>query len=350
MDQSVVMLTLDQIAETIGGRVIGDGSIKIRSVNSLAEAQPGQITFITSERHAGLLSGSKASAVMVAVPLEDVHIAQLLVADLQSALIAVLDLFAPHLKKPSVGLHPTAVVDESATIHPSACIGPHCTIGPNVAIGEETVLESGCRVGENSSIGRGSYLHANVVIYPNCHIGNTCILHSNSTIGATGFGYYPVEGRPKLIPHNGGVIIEDGVEIGANSCVDRAKFGNTVIGAGTKIDNLVQIAHNVIIGRCCLIAGQTGVAGSTCLGDGVIMAGDSGASDHITIGDGAIVGACSKLFDDIGPGEKVFGVPAMDVGKARRINVLTRRLPDLATRLKTLEKQVDQLLAEKDNR
>ncbi|MBN1818015.1 MAG: UDP-3-O-(3-hydroxymyristoyl)glucosamine N-acyltransferase [Sedimentisphaerales bacterium] len=350
MDQSTAMLTLDQIAEKTGGRVAGDGSIEIRSVNSLAEAQPGQITFLTSDRHAGLLSESNASAVIVAAPLEDVGIAQLVVDDPQAALIQVLGLFAPCFHKPAAGFHPTAVVHPTATIHPTASIGPHCTIGPNVAIGEETVLESGCHVGENSSIGRETCLHANVVVYPNCRIGNDCILHANTTIGATGFGYYPVKGRPTLIPHNGGVIIEDDVEIGANTCVDRAKFGNTVIGAGTKIDNQVQIAHNVTIGRCCLIAGQTGLAGSVRLGDGAIMAGDSGASDHITIGAGAIVGACSKVFSDVEPGKTVFGVPATDIGIARRSNVLIKRLPELAARLKALEKQVDQRLSEKDNR
>ena len=187
------------------------------------------------------------------------------------------------------------------------------------------------------------------MVYHNCSIGNNCIIGANSTIGATGFGYYFIDGQHRLIPHTGSVFIEDCVEIGANSCIDRAKFGNTVIGAGTKIDNLVQIAHNVIIGKCCLIVAQAGIAGSSKLGNGVVLAGQVGIKDHITIGDGTQIGAQAGVINDIEPNKQVVGSPAIDIKEFFRQVLLEQKLPEMSKQLKELIKRVETLEAAKDN-
>ena len=188
-----------------------------------------------------------------------------------------------------------------------------------------------------------------MVVYHNCTIADNCIIGANSTIGATGFGYYFIDGQHRLIPHTGSVIIEDCVEIGANSCIDRAKFGNTIIGAGTKIDNLVQIAHNVVIGKCCLIVAQVGISGSTRLGNGVVLAGQVGIKDHITIGDGTQVGAQAGVINDIGPNEQVVGSPAIDAKEKFRQVLLEKNLPEMSKQLKQLIKRVEELEAAENN-
>ena len=188
------------------------------------------------------------------------------------------------------------------------------------------------------------------MVYHNCKIGNNCIIQANTTIGSVGFGYYPIDGQPRLIPHNGGVVIEDCVEIGANNCVDRAKFGNTVIGAGTKTDNLVQIAHNVVIGKCCLIAGQVGISGSCRLGDGVVLAGQAGIADHKEIGSGAVIGADSGVMDNIAAGQRVLGMPAIDARKELQIWALKKHLPDMAKQLKDVIRRVDKLETSEDDK
>jgi UDP-3-O-[3-hydroxymyristoyl] glucosamine N-acyltransferase len=183
-----------------------------------------------------------------------------------------------------------------------------------------------------------------------CRLGNNVVIQANSTIGSTGFGYSFIGGAHRLIPHNGGVVIEDFVEIGANCCVDRAKFGNTIIGAGTKIDNLVQIAHNVVIGKCCLIAGQVGISGSCKIGDGVVLAGQVGLVDNIEIGDGVMVGARSAIINNVAAGKKMFGYPATEKTEALRVVGLTRHLPKMAELLKQLRKRIERLEAAKDDK
>ncbi len=187
------------------------------------------------------------------------------------------------------------------------------------------------------------------MVYHNCSIGNNCIIGANSTIGATGFGYYFIDGQHQQIPHTGSVLIEDCVEIGANTCIDRAKFGNTIIGAGTKIDNLVQIAHNVVIGKCCLIIAQAGIAGSSKLGNGVVLAGQVGIKDHITIGDGAQIGAQAGVINDIGPSKQVVGSPAINIKEFFRQVLLKQKLPEMNKQLKQLIKRVEELEAAKNN-
>jgi UDP-3-O-[3-hydroxymyristoyl] glucosamine N-acyltransferase len=343
------ILTVAEVAEYIGARLVGSGIATVSGVNSIKQAGPRHLSFITADKHAGKVAESKAAAVIVGKKIENVAVAQLVVDSVERALITALNLFAPKLT-PSCGVHPTAVVEKTATIADNVAIGPAAYISYGAEIGAGSIIGAGCVIGENTTIGENCRLDGNVVVYHNCRVGNNCIIQANATIGSIGFGYYLIDGQPKLIPHNGGVVIEDCVEIGANNCVDRAKFGNTVIGAGTKTDNLVHIAHNVVIGKCCLIAGQVGISGSCRLGDGVVLAGQVGLVDHIEIGDGVVVGGGSGVTSNIPAGGQFWGTPATDVKRQRRIFALSKRLPDMAKQLKDVIRRVDKLETSEDNK
>ncbi len=345
-----MLITVSELANRIGADLAGDGSGQINAVGPIDTATPATITFMIGEKHIGRLKKSAAGAVITAAKIEDISKPQLIVKNVNAALIKVLEIFAPKLKGIAQGIDPTAKIGHNVKIAKGASIGAYVVIDDNVEIGENCVIASGCRLGENSRLGRNCRLDCNVVIYHNCILGSNVIIQANSTIGATGFGYYFIDGAHRLIPHNGGVIIEDFVEIGANTCIDRAKFDNTIIGAGTKIDNLVQIAHNVIIGRCCLIASQVGIAGSARLGDGVVMGGRSGTSDNVEIGAGTMLGGGCVAFQSVGANKELFGTPASEKSDAIRKIVLTNRLPEMAAELKQLRKRIDKLEAAKDDK
>ena len=341
-------MLLSDIATKLQAQLIGDGQQDITGVNTIADASVTEVCFLTAKKYVRELSKSTAAAVLLSDSLENVGMAQLVVEHVDAALITLLKLFAPELTPP-VGVHPSAVVEPTAELDKTASVGPGSYIGHAVKIGANTVVGPGCSVGENTVIGAQCRLDSNVVIYHNCKVGNACVIQSNSTIGATGFGYSFIDGQHRLTPHNGGVILEDGVEIGANSCVDRAKFGNTIIGAGTKIDNLVQIGHNVKTGKCCLMAGQVGISGSVTIGNGVVFAGASGVVDHVEIGDGAIFGAQSVVTKGIAAGQTVWGSPARDLKKELKSKSVFQNLPELAKEVKRLTQKVAQFEAAKDN-
>ena len=343
-------LTVAQLAERIGAELVGDGSGQISAVGAVKAAGENDVTFITNDRHIPRLEKSRVGAVIVARRIEGLAKPQLIVKNVNAALIDTLNVFAPKLRAAAEGIDPTAKVGQNVKIAKGVSVGAGVVIEDEVEIGEDSVIASGCKIGENSKLGKNCRLDSNVVVYHNCIIGNNVVIQANSTIGSTGFGYSFIDGSHKLIPHNGGVVIEDFVEIGANSCVDRAKFGNTIIGAGTKIDNLVQIAHNVVIGKCCLIAGQVGISGSCKLGDGVVLAGQVGLVDNIEIGDGVMVGAQSGVYHSVAAGKKIFGYPAFEKTEALKIVNLTRRLPKLAELVKQLRKRIERLEAAKDDK
>jgi UDP-3-O-[3-hydroxymyristoyl] glucosamine N-acyltransferase len=349
MTAKTVKIRLDELAAKLGAQLLGNPALEICGINTIQDAGPGEICFLSSPKHAEKLKSSRAVGVLVQKPLADCSMTQLVVGSVDKALIAVMTIFAPKLTSQK-GIHPSATVEPDAQIDPSASVGPGAYIGHQVKIGARTLIGPNSSVGENTEIGADCRLDTNVAVYHNCKIGNFCIIQANTTIGSTGFGYSFIDGRHQLIPHNGGVILEDGVEIGANTSIDRAKFGNTVIGAGTKIDNLVQIAHNVVTGKACLLAGQVAIAGSTRLGDGVIMAGRSGTTDNRTIGNGAIVGGVAVAFEDIAPGQKVWGTPAIDMQDQMKSVVIFQKLPKLAKELKELTRRVTELEAAKDNK
>ncbi len=349
MQASDKTITLAALAETLGAELIGgDGRTVISGVNTIRQAGPAEVCFLTVEKYRPLLDRTQAAAVLVAEPVDGCPVAQLVVDEVNTALITVLRYFEPPLKRLS-GIDPAATIDPTACVDATAAIGPQAVIGPDAHIGPDTVIGPGCVIGQETTIGANCRLDANVVVYHRCRIGDDCIIQANATIGSTGFGYVSIDGQHELVPHNGGVIIEDAVEIGANTCIDRAKFGNTVIETGTKIDNLVQIGHNVRIGRASLLAGQCGLAGSAVLGDGVVLAGQCGLADHVVVGDRTIAGGGTGITVDVGSDQKVFGFPARDIRAELKSVAVYQKLPELAKELKLLSKKVQRLEAAKNH-
>ncbi len=351
--QAAMILTVAQLARRIGAELVAkadDADRPISSVGPMETAGADEVTFLADERHKGSLAKSGAGAVIVGGCIEGAERPQLVVKNVNSALIDALKIFAPKLKPPSQGVDSTARIGRDVKLGKGAAVAANVVIGDGVEIGENTVVASGCKIGENSTVGANCRLDCNVVVYHKCRLGSNVIIQANTTIGSTGFGYSFIEGSHRLIPHNGGVVIEDFVEIGANCCVDRAKFGNTIIGAGTKIDNLVQIAHNVVIGKCCLIAALVGVSGSCRLGDGVVLAGQVGLADNIEIGAGTMVGAQAGVMSSVGPGLQLAWTPALEKKQAARVVGLSLRLPKMAEQLKQLGKRLDRLEASEDHK
>ena len=343
-------LTVAKLAEKIGAQLYGSGDALVNRIWPIDAAESSDLTFATEQKFVAKLTNCKAGAVILNNHIETLKIPQLVVKDVNTALIEALKIFAPVLEQLPEGVDKTAKVSPQAKNGKNVSIGPSAVIENNVEVGDNSVISAGVKIGQNSKIGSNCRIDCNVVIYHNCRIGNNCIIQANTTIGSTGFGYRFISGQHRLIPHNGGVIIEDFVEIGANCCVDRAKFGNTLIGAGTKIDNLVQIAHNVIIGKCCLIAGQSGIAGSTKLCDGVIVGGGAGIVDNVEIGSGVMIGAMSFVIQDIPEGQKVFGSPAIKSSESLKIVGLSRRLPRIFEQVRKLNERIEKLESAKDNK
>jgi len=344
--------TIAELAQRLGATLAGGKAgldAEITDVQPVKTATGHDLTFVADRKHEGAAKTCGAGAVLVTRPIDGLAIPQLVVENVDAALIEVLGHFAPRLQPPPEGVDASARVGENVRLGPGTSIGPHVVIADDVEIGANTVLGSGCYIGEGTKIGADSRLDANVVVYHQCTIGAHVIIQANCTIGAVGFGYSFLDGGHRLVPHNGGVVIEDFVELGANTCVDRAKFGNTMVGAGTKIDNFVQIGHGVIIGKCCLIAAQVGVAGSCRLGNGVVLAGQVGLADNIEIGDGAMIGAQSGVMSNVAAGSKLAWTPAVDVKEAVRAVAYILRLPKFSQQLKRLTAKVDKLEAAKDH-
>lgn len=337
-------LSVAHLAGVLGAELIGPPGLLIWRVEALEHADDRTLTFIRSPRYAALWARSSACAALVSrtvpVPEHDAsRRALLIVPDADHALIKLLTILTPPAPKPEPGVHPGAVVHPSAAISAGAHVGPMCVVGAGASVGPGTILVSGVSLGAGARIGADCVLHPRVVIQDRCSIGDRCILHPGVVIGADGFGYRPNDKGPGLvkIPHLGDVVIESDVEIGANSCVDRAKLGSTVIGMGTKIDNLVQVGHNCRIGRFCVLCGGVGIAGSVTLEDGVMVGGQAGIADNVSVGAMAQIGAGSGVMADVEPGGRVFGYPAAPARAFNRSWVLVRRLPDIVARLRKLE-------------
>ncbi len=326
--------TTAELAATIGAEVVGDGSAVITGVNTLEDAGPGQVSFLANEKYAPQLDTTRATAVIVGPKAKPTDRLTLLRANdpylaYQKALVAIHG-FRVH---PFAGVHPQAHVDPSARIGAGTTIYPGAYVGPDVTVGADCVL------------------YPNAVIYDRCVIGDRVILHAGAVIGADGFGYATSGGVHHKIPHIGNVVLGDDVEVGANATVDRAALGSTTVGAGSKIDNLATLGHNVTAGKGCLVVAQAGVAGSTTLGDYVVLGGQAGLAGHITLGDQVMVGAQCGVIGDVEAKQIVHGSPHMPYKEAKRAYTLLRNLPELANRLKELEKvaaAVRATLAEKD--
>ncbi len=319
-----------EINELLGGEIMGNTTHKITAPEQLESASETEISFIGTKKYEKFWQTSKACA---AVVNQDIAIepgdnrAFIKVKNADLAMSQVLDLFAPPPPVFKTDIHPTAVIDETAKIGTGTRIGANCYLGPNVVLGDHVTLYPNVTILDESTIGNHTTIWSGSVIRERCHVGTHCILHPNSTIGADGFGFRPcAESGLVKIPQIGNVIIGNGVEIGANSCVDRGKFSSTVLGDGCKIDNLVQIGHNSKLGRFCIMAGNSGLAGSVTLGNGVIIGGSASIKDHTTIGDGAIVGAGSGVATDIEAGKTVLGYPAIDARDALKQWAILKRL------------------------
>jgi len=338
--------TITQLAQHVGGQIAGPDEVTITGIQVLDKALASDLSFIRSATFAQQWSSSAAAVVLLAqsidIPEDCANRSVIRVEDADLALNKVIELFAPPKVCPQAGVHPTAVVSETATLGNQVCIGPYCVVGDNVQIGDGCVLHNAVSVHENSSIGSNCEIYSGVVIRERTQIGHHVMIHPNAVIGADGFGFRASDDGQGItkIPHIGNVIIGNHVEIGANACVDRAKFSATTIGDGTKIDNLCQIAHNVQIGRCCLIAAQAGIAGSTTIGDGVQMGGQVGLRDNIHIGSGVKLAACSAVMGDIPDGETWMGIPAKEQNIAAREFVAIRKLPELLKAYKEFRKQM----------
>lgn len=322
--------TIEEINNVLLGEIVGGFSSKITAPEQLEVATATEISFIGNKKYEKFWQNSKAG---VAVVNQDISIepgesrAFIKVKNADLAMSQVLELFAPPTPVFKVNIHPTAVIDETATIGAETKIGSGCYIGPNVSIGENCTIYANVTILDESSVGKNSVIWSGTVIRERCHVGAYCILHPNCTIGADGFGFRPDPEKGLVkIPQIGNVIIGNGVEIGANSCVDRGKFSSTVLGDGCKIDNLVQIGHNSKLGRFCIMAGNSGLAGSVTLGNGVIIGGSASIKDHTIIGDGAIIGAGSGVTGDVAAGKTMLGYPAVEARDALKQWVTLKRL------------------------
>ncbi len=351
--------TSSQLAVLVGGALEGAGDIAFTGLSSLADATEHEATFITSDAHAKLWEHSRARIAIVgnqvksqlsnsptksALSTTSTQSAQtqaralIRVDNADLAVAKVLEVFAPPTTLPAVGAHASAVIDASAIIGKDARIGALVSVGSGSHIGNGCVLHAGARIASNVTLGEGCVIHSNAFIDERCVLGARVIIHASAVIGGDGFGYRPAADGKSLtrIPHTGNVVLDDDVEIGANTCVDRAKFGSTKIGAGTKIDNLCQIAHGCRIGRMTVIAGMSGLAGSVTVGNGVQIGGYCGIGDHKTIGDGARLAAKSAVMNDIPAGATWGGMPAQDIREELRVIAAIRKLPQWSRKLRTL--------------
>jgi UDP-3-O-[3-hydroxymyristoyl] glucosamine N-acyltransferase len=340
-------ITLADIAKVLScPPPAGCADMVITGVGTLKEAKPGELSFIGSDAFAQDLARTKASAVIVRRSLKSLpesSVVTFLVDDADLGIAAVLPLFASPVPRPPVGRDPLCRVDPTAQLDSSVAVGPFVIIGARAAIGAGTILHAGVTIGDDVVIGKQCEIFPQVVIRERITIGDRVIIHAGSVLGTDGFGYRWDGRQHAKIPHVGTVIIEDDVEIGSCVCIDRAKFSATRIGHGTKIDNLVQIAHNCVVGPHCLIVGQVGLAGSAQLGTGVVLGGQAAVRDHVTIGDGAMAAACAAIANDIEPGSIVSGMPALPHRQSLREQAAMRRLPALVAQVRKIQEEIDRL-------
>jgi UDP-3-O-[3-hydroxymyristoyl] glucosamine N-acyltransferase len=336
-------LKLSDIADRLGCRLEGDGAIEIHRVTALEDAGPGDLTFFTNPKYASQLRTTRASAVILGEDAGPAPCAALRARHAYFAFARAVELFAPQ-DRPPAGVHRLADVAASATIAPDASIGPFVSIGEGARVGARTVIHARVTIGAGARIGDDCVIHAGASIRERVEIGNRVVLQDGAVIGSDGFGFARMpDGGHHKIPQIGGVVIEDDVEIGANSTVDRPAVGETRIGAGTKIDNLVQIAHGVAVGKRVLLAAQVGVAGSSTIEDNVTLAGQVGIAGHITIGAGTIATAQTGVPNSVDPGSFISGYPAIPNRDWLKSSAVFRRLPELRKAIADLDRRLAEL-------
>jgi UDP-3-O-[3-hydroxymyristoyl] glucosamine N-acyltransferase len=333
-------MKLSELATLLEGRLVGNGNAEITGVKGLSDAANGDVSFFADSRYKKALLTTEATALIVKEPIEDLKCSFIIVENPYYAFAKTLAIFPKKVYHPQ-GVSDKALIDASAQIGANAIIYPGAFISANVSIGDNSVIYPGVFIGQNTVIGRDALIYPNVVIREYIQIGNNVIIHPGAVIGADGFGYVFDKGQHNKIPQIGGVIIEDNVEIGANSTIDRATIGATLIKKGAKIDNLVQVAHNVVVGSHCVLVSQTGISGSSTLGNGVIIAGQSGIGDHVNIADGVTIGSKSGVGGDVKTRGVYTGIPAIPHKKWLRAQSIFAKLPELLSRLRLIESKLN---------
>ena len=339
----MVTRSLAELAAELNGEVVGDGEVVIRGVAGIREALPGDITFIANSRYDNYLDDTRASAVICSHETRATRVPLLRVDNPYLAFQRVVRIFRPDRDRPAPGIHPTAVVAPDARLGVAVSIGAHSVVEPGVRLGDRVVLMPGCYVGHRAEIDDDTYLYPGATVREDCIVGARGILHPGVIIGSDGFGFAFDAGRYHKVPQVGNVVIGDDVDIGANTTIDRATTHSTRVGDGTKIDNLVQIGHNVVIGRHCIVVAQVGISGSTELEDYVTVGGQAWLTGHIRVGKGAMVGAQSGVTKSVPAETVVSGYPAVPHSLWKRLSALVHRLPDLVRRTKDLEERVERL-------
>lgn len=331
-------LTVRELAQRVAGNVEGDQDALIMGVASIEDAEPGDIVFAENPRFLSQAEKSRASAIIAFLDATTPDKPLIKVENPRFAFIKILKLYAPQLNVKR-GIHPSAVIGSRMQIGEDVCICAHTVVGDDVRIGNRSVVMPGTVIGDDCRIGDDCILYPHVTLYPGCILGSRVYIHTGTVLGADGFGYMRIGNDSVKVPQVGIVEIEDDVEIGANCTVDRSKTGATTIGARTKVDNLVHIAHNVSIGPDSIVVAQAGIAGSCTIGAGVVVAGQAGIKDHVTIGDGARILAQAGVFGSIPPGAVVSGYPARPHAERLRMDAAVANLPDYVKRIRALEKQ-----------
>ncbi len=331
--------TAAEIARQIGGEVVGDGKAVLKGFAPAEHAKPGDLTFAENEDYFARAEQSAATAIIADSRFQSTKKILVRVPNARIAFAKAMVLFFPEPAY-AAGVHPTAVVAASATVDASAHIGPHCVVGERVKIGAKAVLQACVSIGDDSKLGDEANLFPNVTLYPHTELGARVRIHAGTVIGSDGFGYVLDGGVHRKVPQIGNVIIGDDVEIGANVAIDRGALGPTVIGKGSKIDNLVQIAHNVEIGEGSIVVAQVGISGSTKLGKYVVLAGQVGIAGHLKIGNQVTVAAKSGVMHDIPDGGKWLGIPAQPDKQTKRQMIAIQHLPELIRRVAELERKL----------
>ncbi len=335
--------TLAEIAKLVDGEVVGDKKIVVTGISGIKEAQAGDITFVANKKYFPLLELTKASAILT--PRDTVISRKSIIrTDNPSLAFAKLaSLVLADNASPLKGIHKTSVIASSAKIGKNVAVGPYTVIEEKAVIGDNTVIHSGCFIGHHTVIGKKCLIYPNTTVRERITVGSGVIIHSGTVIGSDGFGFVNIDGIHEKIPQLGTVVVEDNVEIGANVTIDRARFDKTLIGCGTKIDNLVQIAHNVTIGENCIIVAQVGISGSVTIEKNATLAGQAGLAGHLTIGEGAVVAAQAGVTKSVAPFSFVSGYPAKPHRIAKRVNACLQRLPEYVKTIQDLKKRIENI-------
>lgn len=340
--------TAEQIAQLIQGTVEGDSQAKITSFAKIEEGKPGAISFLSNQKYLNYIYDTESSVVLIDESLQlerPVKATLIRVKNAYEAVAKLMQMYA-SMKPKKKGIDSLAYIDSTAKIGKDCYIGPFVAIGPNVTIGDGCVFHPHVTIGEGASVGNNTEIYSNAVVYHGCEVGNDCIIHAGAVIGADGFGFAPTANGYDKIPQLGIVKIEDNVEIGANTCIDRSTMGCTIVRKGVKLDNLVQIAHNTDIGANTVMSSQVGIAGSTKVGEWCMFGGQVGIAGHITIGNQVKLGAQSGVPGSLKDGENLIGTPPVPLTNYFRSHAITKRLPDIYRQINDMQKTIDELKAQ----